>query len=334
MLILLSVFTISSCVSVEDIAMDSAADILASGTGEMNIFTMDDDPQLIADALPLALKLYEMILSSRPGRADLQLATGKNFVLYANAFIQTPAGMLPDDDYIEQEKMTSRAKKMYIRGRDYIMESIELSHPGFEAALSSGELDRALGLCSQSSDAEKLYWGASGWVAAYSCDPFDFEMANELYIPAAMLYRALELDEDFSRGAIHDVMIQIYSSLPSSHLLKAETEAPETLGAFIPAYYAEKEAGSSPEERAFFHFSESLRLSGGSNPGTYTSWASAVSVKKQDYIEYRDLLEKALDISAEDHPENELVITIYQEKARWMLEHAEDFFIIDIEDYQ
>ena len=113
-LVIIVLFSAVSCISIEDIAMNTAAEMLSADSGGMNIFTMDDDPQLIADALPLALKLYEMVLSSRPEHAGMQYSTGKNFIMYANAFIQTPAGMLSDEDYLEQETMMHRAEKMYI----------------------------------------------------------------------------------------------------------------------------------------------------------------------------------------------------------------------------
>ena len=316
-----------SCVSVEDIVMGSAADMLSSDSGAANIFTKDNDPQLIADALPLALKLYEMVLASDPEHAGMQYATGKNFVMYANAFIQTPAGMLPDEEYLEQEIMLERAKKMYIRGRDYILTGIELEQPGFLAAVDAGALDDALLMIDQTEDAAMLYWAASGWIAAFSCDPFDFELANDLYIPVAMLYRAMQLDESFNKGAIHDIYIQIYSSLPYGHVLKALKAAPGTAGEFNDEYYTRHGIKDDPKEKTDYHFNRAIELAGGRNPGTYCSYAASVSVKKQDYEEYRMLLEQALAIDPADDPDNELVTTIYQEKADWMLEHAEDFFI-------
>lgn len=325
----LILFSVMSCVSVKDLAMDSAADILTSGSGGMNVFTSDDDPQLIADALPLAMKLYEMILSSRPERADLQFETGKNFIMYANAFIQTPAGMLPDEDFLEQKEMLSRAKKMYLRGRDYVMTGIGLAHPGFETAIKGNCLDDAFLLTDNAADAAMLYWAASGWIAAYSCDPFDFNLASELYIPTAMLFQALKLNPALNNGAIHDVLIQIYSSLPSSHVQKALATAPNTVGSFYKTYYAQLDNTETNQQKALYHFNESIKLSNGLNPGTFISYAQAVSVKNQDYAEYKNLLDRALSIDAEAMPENKLVITIYRNKARWLLEHADNYFILD-----
>jgi predicted anti-sigma-YlaC factor YlaD len=307
--------------------MSAAADILSSDSGGTNIFTADDDPQLIADALPLALKLYEMVLTSKPEHAKLQYATGKNFITYANAFIQTPAGMLADEEYLEAEKMLARAKKMYLRGRDYVLSGIELANPGFRQAIDEGRLDEGIMLLDKPEDAAMLYWAASGWIGAFSCDPFDFELANTLYIPSAMLLRALELDESFNRGAIHDIFIQIYSSMPYSHILKAVKTAPETIEKFNIEYYTALGISESLEDKTNYHYGRAIELAGGKNPGTYCSYASSVSVKNQDYPQYRNLLEKALNINPGDDPDNELVVTIYQDKARWMLEHAEDFFI-------
>lgn len=317
----------ASCVSIEDIAMNSAADLLSADSGGAAVFTRDNDPQLVAEALPLALKLYEMVLMSKPEHADLQYATGKNFIMYANAFIQTPAGMLPDDDYLEQEEMMLRAKKMYFRGRDYIMQGLELKYPGFLAAVTEKRLDDGMAMVDDPDDAGLMYWAASGWIGAFSCDPFDFEIASELYIPVAMLFRALELDEGFSEGAVHDILIQVYASMPPAHIAKAIEAAPETTGMFYSRYYNEAGTGEAADKKALFHFNRSVELAGGKNPGTYCTYASAVSVKKQDYRQYRELLETALEIDPAENPDNELVVTIYQDKARWLLEHAEDFFI-------
>ncbi len=333
----LSVFMLilsaAACVSVEDIAMNKAADILSSGSGGAGVFMNDDDPQLVADALPLALKLYEMILAETPEKPAMQLSTGKNFVMYANAFIQTPAGMLSDDDYEEAAAELKRAKKMYIRGKNYSIQSLELLHPGFTEALAGKAADTALSMIKNPDEADNLYWTAAGWIGAYSCDPFDFEMAAEIYMPVAMLIKALEINPEYSNGAVHDIFIQLYSSLPVSHLVKAAAAAPLNAGAFLESYYPKNV--SSSQDKALFHFNESVRISGGTNPGTFNTYAQSVSVKNQDYEEYRELLEKALSIDPVNMPDNKLVITIYQQKAQWLLDHADDYFLLDFEeDYE
>ena len=60
------------------------------------VFTGDNDPQLIADALPFALKTYESLLEGLPDDVNLLLATGKAFCMYAYAFIHVPADTISD----------------------------------------------------------------------------------------------------------------------------------------------------------------------------------------------------------------------------------------------
>jgi len=50
--------------------------------------------------------------------------------------------------------------------------------------------------------------------------------------------------------------------------------------------------------------------------------------------EFRQLLAQALAIDPEDNPDNRLQILLSQEKARWLLDHIEDFFLIDLEEDQ
>jgi predicted anti-sigma-YlaC factor YlaD len=45
--------------------------------------------------------------------------------MYANAFLQTPATMLPETEYKKQEFTYRRAKNLYLRGRDIILDCLE-----------------------------------------------------------------------------------------------------------------------------------------------------------------------------------------------------------------
>ena len=88
---------IFSC-SINNMAMDMVADAL-TGDGGTDVFTGDNDPKLVGDALPFAIKLYETLLASNPKHHGLLLTTGSMFIMYANAFVQGPAEMLPHDEF-------------------------------------------------------------------------------------------------------------------------------------------------------------------------------------------------------------------------------------------
>ena len=111
-LIVLIVFSYSC--SIKKYALNKAADMLTS-EGSSTVFTGDNDPELVGDALPFAIKFYQSLLESLPSHRGLQLQVGSLYVIYANAFLQTPADMLTDDEYEEQEFLLKRAKNLYLR---------------------------------------------------------------------------------------------------------------------------------------------------------------------------------------------------------------------------
>lgn len=324
-LLVASVF-LGSCRSIEKMAVNKLSDMLSSDSGA-GAFTRDDDPQLIADALPFTLKMYELLMDLNPEDSALKLAAGKAFVMYANGFIQTPASMLGDEEYLKQEKMLERSRKMYLRGRNYILQSLFLEIKDGEELLALDpdgflkEVDK--------NQVTALYWASAGWLGAFSCNPFDMELAQTVHIPVAFLFRALDLDEEYGNGSIHDLMLTIWASLPPAIIENALLTAPETGGAFEEKYYKEFNISEDEEDRARFHFARSVALSDGKNPSTYISLASSFSVKNQDYSEFESLLTRALAVDPYEDPDTQLTVIIYQEKARWLLDHREDYFLID-----
>ncbi len=325
-LLIITPLFFSSCRSVEKLAVNKLSDMLSSDSGA-GAFTRDDDPQLIADALPFALKMYEMLMDMNPDDSALKVAAGRSFVMYANGFIQTPASMLDDEHYLEQEKMLNRAQKMYLRGRNYILEGLYLEIKDGEELLAhnpDGFLKEA-----DKDQAAALYWAAAGWLGAFSCDPFNMELGQTVQVPVAFLFRALELDDSYGSGSIHDLLLTVWASLPRSIIDNGLAVAPETAGRFASEYYGKFNVGNSEEERARFHFARAVDLSGGKNPSTYISLASSYSVKKQDYQEFEKLLNRALAIDPYEDPDSQLLVVIFQEKAQWLLDHREDFFLID-----
>ena len=318
-----------SCVSMDEIVMRKAGEILSSDSSG-TVFTGDNDPQLVADSLPLVMKMYEMVLTEQPENPDLAFAAGRNFILYANAFIQTPAEMFPDEDYLQNEKMLKRAAAMYLRGRNYIMDSLEITYPGTKEMLAREDFDSALSLFNKE-DVPRLYWAASGWIGAYSCDPFDFQMSTDLHVPTALLLRALELDESYGQGSIHSIMIQVTASLPEVFISKAAESSPGVIAPFLELYYSSRDIGNNKRKRAVHHFERTVELSEGSNPSPFIALAKSIAVPEQNYPMFEELLTRAVSINPEEYPEKRLEITIFRDKASWMLENRENYFILDFD---
>lgn len=328
-ILLLMVLLLPGCATVKKAGINMISDVMA-GEGSSELFTGDDDPELVKDALPFILKMYEMLAGENPDDSDLLLATGSTFIMYSNIFIQTRAEMLSDDYYEEQTAMLSRAKKMYHRGTGYVLRAMELNHEGLGALLDQGMIDKALAEMTVK-DVPALYWAASGIMGEFSTDPFDFNLSPQIYKPVAFAYKALELDETFNNGALHDLLILVNGSMPEAMMFKAGGQKEPETASFVREYYSSRNA-ETPYERARYHFNRSLEISGGVSAGPYISLASTVSVNEQNYPEFEELLTNALEIDPEEYPEMRLAGIIYRDKARWLLDHRSDYFLLDFDE--
>lgn len=295
---LLLFITAASC-SIKKFALKKAADAL-TGKSSSNVFLTDNDPELVGDALPFTIKMYESLTASIPEHYGLRLQTGMLYIMYANVYIQSPAEQLPDLEFGKKEFMLDRAKNLYLRGRDTVLEGLEMKYPGFLKNLKAEKYKQALGDV-KPDDVPALYWASAGWVAAYSIDPFDMKLGITLPQAEAMMNKVLELDEDFNNGSVHDFFILYYGSIPDY-------------------------MGGSPK-KAREHFKKAVRLSQGRSASPYLSLASTVSIKEQNEKEFRSLLNQALQINPDKYPSLRLQNTIHQRKAKWMLEHIEDYFV-------
>lgn len=291
-------FTTASC-SIKKFALKKAADAL-TGESSSNVFLTDNDPELVGDALPFTIKMYESLMASIPEHYGLRLQTGMLYIMYANVYIQSPAEQLPDLEFDKKDFMLNRAKNLYLRGRDTLLEGLEMKYPGFLNNLKAEKYKRALGGV-KPDDVPALYWASAGWVAAFSIDPFDMKLGITLPQAEAIMKKVLELDEDFNNGSVHDFFILYYGSIPDY-------------------------MGGSPE-KAREHFKKAVKLSQGRSASPYLSLASTVSIKEQNVNEFITLLEQALQIDPDKYPSLRLQNTIYHRKAKWMLEHIEDYFV-------
>jgi predicted anti-sigma-YlaC factor YlaD len=295
---LLCSLLLASC-SISKLAINAVSDAL-TGPGGSDVFTGDSDPVLVGDALPFAIKMYEALLAQNPRHQGLILTTGSLFVMYANAFVQSPAEMLPNDRYIEKAAELERAKKLFLRGADILYGGLDLKYPGFRSAFENGTLDAYLARMKKD-DVPYLYWTVAGMLSAYSLDAFNMALGVRIPELKGMIERAYVLDPDFNNGAIDDFFIIFYSALP------------ETLG--------------GNKEVVFDHFQKAVQKSGGLSASPYVSYANSVAVPAQDYDMFKEMLETALAISPDADPDNRLVNILSLQKARFLLDNAGAYFI-------
>ena len=289
---------VPSC-SINKMAMNAVANAL-TGDGSSDVFTGDSDPQLVGDALPFAIKMYESLLSANPEHQGLINTTGSLFVMYANVFVQGPAERLPRSMYAQRQAAIVRAKNLYLRGFTILCRGLELKYPGFNYAYKQDKLKDYL-VKMKKADVPALYWSAAAGLSAYSLNPFDMELGVRIPEFYALVERAYEIDPDFNSGALDEFMLIYHASIP------------EVMG--------------GDKSKVEHHYQKALEKSKGLSAGPYVTYAQTVSIPAQNYGKFKELLEKALSIDPDKDPSNRLVNIIAQQKARYLLDSAALFFI-------
>jgi predicted anti-sigma-YlaC factor YlaD len=289
----LAAVAVSAC-SLKTIAVKTVANTLAESG---DVFSRDDDPQLVRDAVPFALKLYESLLDSIPRHGPLLVATCSGFTQYAYAFVETDAIVLGDEHHEEAQTLRDRALKLYVRGRDYCLRALEVRFEGIGRRLLADPVP-ALAR-TERRDVPMLYWTAASWGAAISLGLDQPELAVDFPTVRALAERAIALDPTWSRGALHELMITLDS-------------LPEALG------------GNAARARE--HFERAVALQSGDSPGPYVALATGVAVPAQNRGEFESLLSQALAIDPEQHPGSRLVTLITQRRAQALLNQIDARF--------
>ncbi len=285
----------SGC-SIKRFAINQVGNALA-GSGAT--FASDDDPDLIAGAVPFSLKLIESLLAETPRHRGLLLAACGNFTQYAYAFVAEEADEMEDRDLDKSLALRLRARKLYLRARDYGLRGLDVRYPGFSQKVRIDP--KAAVALVKASDVPLLYWTAASWGLAISSSKDVPDLVADQPQVEALIDRALELDEDWDSGSIHG---------------------------FLVTYESSRLAGEgSAEQRARKHFDRAVELTGGKLAGPFVSLAEAVSVEKQDRKEFESLLAKALAVDSDAKPEWRLNNLVTQRRARWLLGRADELFV-------
>ncbi len=283
-----------SC-SLKRFAANSVANTLATGP---DVFSTDEDPDLVREAVPFGLKTMESLLAIVPKNENLLLAACRGFTQYAYAFVQSDADAIEGTDYARATELRERARRLFVRARDYGLRSLELRYRGVSRGLS---LDPKTAVARfRVKDVPNLFWTAAAWGSAISLGKDHPELVADLPAVRAMMERALALDEGFEGGAVHEALI-LLDALP-------------------------KAMGGSPES-ARRHFDRALELSGGTHASPYLTYAQSISVMTQNRAEFDDLLERALAVDPGSDSTQRLANIVTQRRARRLLARVDELFL-------
>src|SRR5690242_18515746 len=98
--------------SIKKIAVNKLGNALASSG---DTFEGDDDPDLVGDALPFALKLMESLLAESPRHTGLLLATTSGFTEYSYVFVGQRAERAFGENVEESNALRMRSRRLYLR---------------------------------------------------------------------------------------------------------------------------------------------------------------------------------------------------------------------------
>jgi predicted anti-sigma-YlaC factor YlaD len=261
-------------------------------------FATDDDPELVREAVPFALKAEEALLEQQPDHRGLLASLCRGFTQYATAFVWQDA--VEENDPERAAAGKERARRLLQRAKEYGMRGLEVAHPGFHKLLFADPREAAA--MAEKVDVPLLFWTAASWSLQISLSGGDPYMLADLPRCESLMRRALALQEDYDHGAIHE------------YFLAFEGGRPEAMG------------GSLAEAKR--HFERSMELGGGRKISPLVTFAETVSVRTQNREEFLMLLSRALAFDARgEAPEFRLANLLAQRKARWLEGMVDELFL-------
>jgi predicted anti-sigma-YlaC factor YlaD len=276
-------------------AIKMVADTLSEGTSS---FATDDDPELIKDALPFGLKTLEGLLAQLPTHRPLLGSLAVGFTSYSAGFIQPEIRPLESVDLDLARAKKVRARRMFIRARDYGLRALEVNYPNLRQNLMSDP--KAALAKTVKKDVPDLYWTAAAWGSAISLGKDQMDLVADVPIVDAMIHRALELDESWDSGALTEFMI---------------------------AFESRGDAQGGSLERARTYYNRTIELAGGKRISPLVSLAENVSITTQNRAEFETLLDEALAFNCDTYPETRLVNMLAQKRARQLKDLAGSLFL-------
>ena len=298
-----SVAGFSGGCSIKQIAVNSVADALsAESTGT---FVSDNDPELVGDALPFALKTMESLLESTPNHKKLLIATSSGFVQYAHAYVVRPAEAVESTDISYAREQRLRAKRLFLRARNYGLRALDLDYPSVSDSLLKNRLSMVPKF--KKADIPAIYWTAVAWGSSISMAKNDMALVSNFPVVEALMARALQLDESWGNGALHEFYIILSAGKPES-----------------------QGGGFAVAEQ---HFKRAMELNEGRSVSPIVYLAETVCVQQQNRTRFKELLTEVLEFDTDRYPENRLANILAQRKARLLMSNIDNFFLSnDVDD--
>jgi len=260
----------------------------------------EEDLEIAQNASAFYIKLSESMLRAVPDNVALAESTTATLTQYAYAFVATQAEQVEAQNAKQAFALRSRAAKLYTRAKVHGLKALELQQAGLLNALEKPDLSLAQSLAAKSPYRLRVeltglaYWSAASWAGAISLSKDSPEVVADLPQVVALAKLAYNAQPNFGNGALASLM-----------------------GALEMA----KAGGSKTQALAYFDLA--LKTSKRQDPGALVSKAENYALPMADQALFESLLQEAL---ACNPSKNDVATQVMLTRARWLLEHAEDYF--------
>ena len=260
----------------------------------------EEDLEIAQNASAFYIKLSESMLRAVPDNVALAESTTATLTQYAYAFVATQAEQVEAQNAKQAFALRTRAAKLYTRAKVHGLKALELQQAGLLNALEKPDLSLAQSLAAKSPYRLRVeltglaYWSAASWAGAISLSKDSPEVVADLPQVVALAKLAYNAQPNFGNGALASLM-----------------------GALEMA----KAGGSKTQALAYFDLA--LKTSKRQDPGALVSKAENYALPMADQALFESLLQEAL---ACNHSKNDVATQVMLTRARWLLEHAEDYF--------
>lgn len=252
----------------------------------------EEDLGLAREASAFYLKLSESLLRESPGNLKLAQSVAAGFTQYAFAFVAFDAERIESKDAKAAQALNERARRLYWRAHRHAMAALEVSTPGFAAALAKP--DAAQWPLLTQAQVGVAYWAAASWGAAISLSKDNPDTVADLPVAFRLATLAWKSAPGYGDGALASLMGSFESSRPGGSM-----------------------------EQATVYFDTAITAGEGKSAGAYVAKAEGVAQPAGDRKAFETLLNQALEASA---ARRTVANAAMRERALWLLASADDLF--------
>ncbi len=254
--------------------------------GQYKAMQEEADLGLAAEAIPSNLKMMEGLLKGDESSMPILNNLAEGFCSYSFSFIE--------------DSNPERASALYQRGRGYAVRSLAESSGVKDLLTLTGEEFQFVLKGMNANDLPALFWLGqcwSGWLMLNLGSPETFADISRV---EWLMKRTADLDEDYHYAGPHLALGGFYGSRT-------------------------KMLGGDPE-KARYHFERNLELNQRKFLLTQLIYARTYAVQSQDKELFGRLLKEILDSSSNALPEQRLANEVAKQKARKLLDMADELF--------